>query len=470
MITPLQKFTELIETIVSTSTEQGMDELFKEQGMIDSLKECIANYAYFIRDIFDDTDDDVTTLFNTNANRLESARGAVTESFSTLGQRKLAIFQGPLAKFVHIIESVQNISLNDIANINEFANYPVSHENLSHLHENISEAPAAIAYINGGAATQWKETIIAEMRDSGEDNEFISDLFQNLKFDELVDAANKGKGKFLQTLVLHGWNHAYDFDDDDTKKLFCWFVSSLNDALVAANGAAVDIGIYGTNGSPSLTIANDGDELLALTTTFLEGRPLVADMIGKRAIVLGEHVSDATMTILSHVMGVEFDDKDDKKGIDFYFAFVHGSCTTEETKKQAFNTLFETSPTLVMRDIELALACNNPSKVELINKQIEQLITNCKAIHEYANSFADLLGKLEKILVASLAKFEALTELMGTDYHEYPQQAKQALINLIAIAQATQAMLETPILDAKGVITNESRQVYECVENSLSNL
>lgn len=82
--------------------------------------------------------------------------------------------------------------------------------------------------------------------------------------------------------------------------------------------------------------------------------------------------------------------------------------------------------------------------------------------------FIDLLSKLDKPIAATVAKLEAVVELFGVDYKAYPPKAQRTVAEVVSVAQATQAVLETPLLDANGALTEASREVCESVDKFLS--
>lgn len=202
----------------------------------------------------------------------------------------------------------------------------------------------------------------------------------------------------------------------------------------AAAGAAVAVGAYGAAGA--LATASTGTAIAGLsgaaatnaTLAFFGGGSLAAGGLGVAGgtMVLGALVAGPALAVLGFVMGAK-------------------------------------------ASANLDNARSNRAKARETAEQIQVLISACEGIKERAEMFTGLLGKLDEVLTPMLIKLDTVIEFAGTDYHEYPAPAQKSIAALAATVQATKAMLDTPLLDANGALTDESQEIGEVVNKFLSN-
>lgn len=427
-----------IQTVVE---RLKLDESEEEQSITSSVKDDLNDFGYFLRDIFDDADDGNVAIIDSVTEKLANTKTLVSKSLEKLGRKKLAICQGSLAKFINTFKSLQNISSTEFSGLKGMENFKFDPKSYSRLQNAVEEASVVLKYMKGGAL---KDKLLGE-EEIGDD---IKGIFEDIYdlYDCIVDSSDDARESIRET-----FRKVIDENDidDDLKEIIVGFILALYQSVSVIACEIANAGAYGT-----IAMSDDDTTTLPnsrkLTMAFLGGGALTTDVLGEPAMLLGESVSRPTIAVLGHLMGIQSDNE-----LDFFKDDDKKTC---EMKKE-----------FCLFDIELALACQDVEKTMQVNTQVEKLNSFCKGIQKRADMFTSILDKLDKLLASSAVKFEAITELMGMDYQAYSPQAKQNLNALISVVQATQAMLETPLLNDKGALTNESRQIGESVEQFLRN-
>ena len=104
-------------------------------------------------------------------------------------------------------------------------------------------------------------------------------------------------------------------------------------------------------------------------------------------------------------------------------------------------------------------ARSNVAKSNAIAAELETVVTICDGISKRANMFNDLLVKLDEILKPLVEKMRATIKTTGTDFSQYDLESKKAVAMASATALAIKKVLDTPILDQQGTLTDESKTV-----------
>lgn len=108
-------------------------------------------------------------------------------------------------------------------------------------------------------------------------------------------------------------------------------------------------------------------------------------------------------------------------------------------------------------------AYSNLAKAREAEEQVEVLVTACKGIKERSDIFRNLLDKLDALLCPMLGRLQEVLETDGVDYRSYSQGTRQFIAALVSTVQATKAVLDTPLLDDKGALTDESLNIADNV-------
>ena len=91
--------------------------------------------------------------------------------------------------------------------------------------------------------------------------------------------------------------------------------------------------------------------------------------------------------------------------------------------------------------------------------EINVLCSNCYAIQKQADMFISILIKLNLLFFPLLDQMESVINAEGGDFRQYSPEAKKTIAAALSHAQAIKAILDTPILDKDGKITQESQKV-----------
>ena len=205
-------------------------------------------------------------------------------------------------------------------------------------------------------------------------------------------------------------------------------------AAGAVAGGAVAFGAYGAAGA--LATASTGTAIASLsgaaatnaTLAFFGGGSLAAGGLGIAGgtMVLGGLVAGPALAVLGFVMGAK-------------------------------------------ASANLDNAYSNRAKAREAEEQINVLVTACQGIKERAYMFKALLFQLGDILKQMLEKLDTVIETEGVDYSQYSYGTKKFLASLVSTVQATKAILDTPLLDENGALTDASQRIYDEVEHFLLN-
>ena len=196
----------------------------------------------------------------------------------------------------------------------------------------------------------------------------------------------------------------------------------------AVAGAAVAFGAYGAAGA--LATASTGTAIATLsgaaatnaTLAFFGGGALAAGGLGVAGgtMVLGGLVAGPALAVLGFVMGAKASSNLDN-------------------------------------------ARSNLATAKKVKAELNVLTTACKGIKNRSELFTKTLIKLESILNMQLAKFEYILASEGVDYSTYSDSSKDLIAMLLGTVQAVKALLDTPILNDNGALTEESENVVKTI-------
>ena len=200
----------------------------------------------------------------------------------------------------------------------------------------------------------------------------------------------------------------------------------------AIAGAAVAFGAYGAAGA--LATASTGTAIATLsgaaatnaTLAFFGGGALAAGGLGVAGgtMVLGGLVAGPALAVLGFVMGAKASSNLDN-------------------------------------------ARSNLATAKKVKAELAVLITTCNGIKKRSDLFTKTLIKLEAILNMQLAKFEYILASEGVDYSSYSDSSKNLVAMLLGSVQAVKALLDTPLLNDNGSLTDDSEKVVNSVKGLL---
>ncbi len=101
----------------------------------------------------------------------------------------------------------------------------------------------------------------------------------------------------------------------------------------------------------------------------------------------------------------------------------------------------------------------NAAKAEEICEELHAGIKQCIAIRRRSYMFYSLLARLESYLLPLNYRMEDIIEKEGVDYSLFSEDSKKAIASAASIAGTIKAVLDTPILNEIGELTDESGTV-----------
>ena len=107
----------------------------------------------------------------------------------------------------------------------------------------------------------------------------------------------------------------------------------------------------------------------------------------------------------------------------------------------------------------LGIARVNLAKVEAFAADMEAAVVRMHAIEQRAVQFTNLLNKLNSGFVPLTYRLEYIVKNYGIDYRSYTTEQQNTIAACVAMAKAIKSVLDTPILDKDGSLTNESETI-----------
>ncbi|MDD2478672.1 MAG: hypothetical protein PHS31_02125 [Victivallaceae bacterium] len=201
----------------------------------------------------------------------------------------------------------------------------------------------------------------------------------------------------------------------------------------AVAGSAVAFGAYGAAGA--LATASTGTAIAGLsgvaatnaTLAFFGGGSLAAGGLGMAGgtMILGGLVAGPALAVLGAVMGA--------------------SASTK-----------------------LNSAYSNLAKAKKVSEELKVLTIACNAIKRRSKVFHRLLMKVDLLFVPMIDNLELIIQKDGTDYRKYSVESKQGIAALLAAAKAFKALVDTPLLDKDGALTDESKSIADSIAKQIA--
>ncbi len=115
--------------------------------------------------------------------------------------------------------------------------------------------------------------------------------------------------------------------------------------------------------------------------------------------------------------------------------------------------------TNAQKKVDNALA--NEAKAKEIVESLNAAIVECQGIRRRANMFYNLLVHLDTYFLPQIWAMEEIINNEGTNYKKYKTESKKAIMAVASTAASIKAILDTPILNNDGALTDESRLIEE---------
>ena len=111
------------------------------------------------------------------------------------------------------------------------------------------------------------------------------------------------------------------------------------------------------------------------------------------------------------------------------------------------------------KNLELAWANDAESRTVAATLGVEE--AKCVAIRRRIYQLYGLLCSLDARLRAAVDELAEVVEAEGTDYRTYSEAARSTVIRAASLASSVKAVLDVPILDKDGALTQESAEIVE---------
>ena len=111
----------------------------------------------------------------------------------------------------------------------------------------------------------------------------------------------------------------------------------------------------------------------------------------------------------------------------------------------------------------------NRAEAEKIVEQCETACSMCNAITERCNLFLDTLNKLSSQMRAAVQRVDSIIANHGenVDYRQFIEDEKKVLAAACSLAKAVKSVLDTPILEENGTLTNASATLVKKMRMSI---
>lgn len=109
-------------------------------------------------------------------------------------------------------------------------------------------------------------------------------------------------------------------------------------------------------------------------------------------------------------------------------------------------------------------------QADVIAQQAQGITLVYQAVTERASSMADVLTKLNMLFIKGIRYTDALMERKGVEKRNYTLEDRKALAACINLAGAVKGILDVPIIDTKGEITQKSLETIQLGEHYLQEI
>lgn len=119
---------------------------------------------------------------------------------------------------------------------------------------------------------------------------------------------------------------------------------------------------------------------------------------------------------------------------------------------------------------KLDLARMQSRQADVIAQQAQGIALAYQAVTERAASMTDVLTKLNMLLIKGIRYTDALMEKKGVEKRNYSLEDRKALAACVNVAGAVKSILDVPIIDTKGEITQKSLETIQLGEHYLQEI
>lgn len=120
------------------------------------------------------------------------------------------------------------------------------------------------------------------------------------------------------------------------------------------------------------------------------------------------------------------------------------------------------------KNLEVANA--NWAKAKEFEEEMKTAIALCNGIRRRSAMFNRFLIRLQTIFDPLVYKISEIIEERGTDFRDFSDEEKKVVASALSLAGAIKAVLDTPILDEAGNLTEESGVVIEDTQKKIDKI
>ena len=106
-------------------------------------------------------------------------------------------------------------------------------------------------------------------------------------------------------------------------------------------------------------------------------------------------------------------------------------------------------------------ALENKAEADAVTESLNAASYQCSAIRRRTYMLYTLLAHLDTQFLPLIWKMQEIVAAEGTDYRQYSKDSKKIVASAAAAACSIKAVLDTPILDEEGELTNASAKLIE---------
>lgn len=119
---------------------------------------------------------------------------------------------------------------------------------------------------------------------------------------------------------------------------------------------------------------------------------------------------------------------------------------------------------------KLETACTNRDEAIQIAADLEKASLECSAIRRRTYMFYSLLARLDSYFFQFIYKMEEIVAREGDDYRYYSDDSKKVIASCASMAVTIKTVLDTPILNDEGILTDVSDNNVKQVEQFVQKL
>ena len=116
----------------------------------------------------------------------------------------------------------------------------------------------------------------------------------------------------------------------------------------------------------------------------------------------------------------------------------------------------------------LEKAYTNKAEATQIASDLNKAGLECETIRRRTYMLYNLLARLDTYFLPMIYKMEDIIEQEGEDYRKYSAEAKKAIASCASTAVSVKTVLDTPLLTDDGLLTRESEETVQSVDEFIN--